>query len=68
MPKFNHNEVYFDIVDEQSLDQTHDDKTDEKVNIVKEANTKRTGCNCSRQLLEYGNKNKSLQEQLNLPL
>ena len=22
MPKFNHNEVYFDIVDEQSLDQT----------------------------------------------
>ena len=80
MPKFNHNEVFFDIVDEQSLDQTRW-QTDEKVNIAKEANTKTTGCNCSRQLLEYGNKNgnkslqeqykygnKSLQEQLNLPL
>ena len=55
MPKFNHNEVYFDIVDEQSLDQTRW-QTDEKVNIAKEANTKTTGCNCSRQLLEYENK------------
>ena len=81
MPKVVNNEVYFDIVDEQSFDQTYDDKTNEKVNIVTEANTKTTGCNCSRQLLEYGNKNgnkslqeqykygnKSLQEQLNLPL
>ena len=63
MPKVDNGEVYFDIVDEQSLDQTHDDKTDEKVNIVTEANTKTlTGCNCSRQLLEYENKTKSLEE------
>ena len=63
------NEVYFDIVAEQSFDQTHDDKTDEKVNIVTEANTETlTSCNCSRQLLEYENKIESLEEQLNLPL
>ena len=68
MPKVVNNEVYFDIVDEQSFDQTYDDKTNEKVNIVTEANTKTTGCNCSRQLLEYENKIKSSEEQLNLPL
>ena len=69
MPKVGNNDVYFDMVDEQSFDQTHDDKTDEKVNIVTEANTKiLTGCNCSRQLLEYENKIKSSEEQLNLPL
>ena len=69
MPKVGNNDAYFDIVDEQSFDQTHDDKTDEKVNIVTEANTKiLTGCNCSRQLLEYENKIKSSEEQLNLPL
>ena len=33
MPKVDNNEVCFDMVDEQSFDQTHDDKTDEKVNI-----------------------------------
>ena len=68
MPKVVNNEVYFDIVDEQSFDQTYDDKTNEKVNIVTEANTKTTGCICSRQLLEYENKIKSSEEQLNLPL
>ena len=68
MPKVVNNEVYFDIVDEQSFDQTYDDKTNEKVNIVTEANTKTTGCTCSRQLLEYENKIKSSEEQLNLPL
>ena len=69
MPKVGNNDAYFDIVDEQSFDQTHDDKTDEKVNIVTEANTKiLTGCNCSRQLLEYENQIKSSEEQLNLPL
>ena len=69
MPKVDNGEVYFDMVDEQSFDQTHDDKTDEKVNIVTEANTKiLTGCNCSRQLLEYENQIKSSEEQLNLPL
>ena len=63
------NEVYFDIVAEQSFDKTHDDKTDEKVNNVTEANTETlTSCNCSRELLEYENKIKSLEEQLNLPL
>ena len=46
-------------MDEQSFDQTHDDKTDKKINIVTEANTKTTGCNCSRQLLKYENKVKS---------
>ena len=69
MPKVGNNDAYFDIVDEQSFDQTHDDKTDEKVNIVTEANTKiLIGWNCSRQLLEYENKIKSSEEQLNLPL
>ena len=68
IPKVVNNEVYFDIVDEQSFDQIHEDKTDEKVNIVTEANTKTTGCNCCRQLLEYENKIKSSEEQLNLPL
>ena len=69
VPKVDNNEVYFDIVDKQSFDQTCDDKTDEKVNAVAEANTKTlTGCNCSRQLLEYENKIKSLEDQLNLPL
>ena len=57
------------IVDEQSFNQTHDDKTDEKVNVVTEANTKTlTGFNCSRQMLEYENRIKGLEEQLNLPL
>ena len=67
MPKVDNNEVYFDIVDKQSFDETHDDKTNEKVNIVTEANTKTAGCNCSRQLLKYESKIKSLEEQLNLP-
>ena len=57
MPKVDNNQVYFDIVDEQSFGQTHHNKTDEKVNIVTEANTKTlTGYNCSRQLLKYENK------------
>ena len=67
MPKVDNNEVYFDIVDKQSFEETHDEKTDEKVNIVTEANTKTAGCNCSRQLLKYESKIKSLEEQLNLP-
>ena len=51
------------------FDQTYDDKTDEKVNVVTEANTKTlTGCNCTRQLLEYEKKIKSLENQLNLSL
>ena len=45
MAKVDNNEVFFHIVDERSFDQTHDDKTDERVNIV-------TGCNCSRELLK----------------
>ena len=52
IPKVDNSEVYFNIVDEQSFDQTWDDKTDEKVNVVAEANTKTLAvCNCSRQLL-----------------
>ena len=46
-------------MDEQSFDQTYDDKTDEKVNVVTEANTKTlTGCHCSRELLEYEKKSR----------
>ena len=40
MPKNDSNEIFFDIVGEQSFNQTRDDKTDEKVNIGTEANTK----------------------------
>ena len=40
MPKNDSNEIFFDIVGEQSFDQTRDDKTVEKVNIGTEANTK----------------------------
>ena len=68
MPKVDNNEVFFHIVGERSFDQTHNGKSDEKVNIVTEANTKTTGCNCSRQLLKYENTTKSLEEQLNLQL
>ena len=69
IPKVNDNEVNFEVVDEQSFDQISDDKTDKKVNVVTEGNTITvTGCNCSRQLLEYENKIKSLEDQLNLPL
>ena len=60
MAKVDNNEVFFHIVNEWSLDQTHDNKTDEKVNIV-------TGCKCSRLLLKYENTIKSLEEKLNLP-
>ena len=69
IPKVNDNEVNFEVVDEQSFDQISNDKTDKKVNVVTEGNTITvTGCNCSRQLLEYENKIKSLEDQLNLPL
>ena len=59
MAKVDNNEVDFDVVYEQS----HNEKTHEKINIVKQANTKTiTGCNCSRQLMEHENKIKSLKE------
>ena len=67
--KVDDNEVNFEVVDEQSFDQISDDKTDKKVNDVTEANIITvTGCKCSRKLLEYENKIKSLEDQLNLPL
>ena len=69
IPKADDNEVNFEVVDEQSFDQISDGKTDKKVNVVTEANIITvTGCNCSRQLLEYENKIKSSEDQLNLPL
>ena len=69
IPKVDDNEVNFEVVDEQSFDQISDDKTDKKVNDVTEANIITvTGCKCSRKLLEYESKIKSLEDQLNLPL
>ena len=67
--KIDDNEVNFEVVDEQSFEQISDDKTDKKVNDVTEANIITvTGCKCSRKLLEYENKIKSLEDQLNLRL
>ena len=67
--KVDDNEVNFEVVDEQSFDQISDDKTDKKVNDVTEANIITvTDCKCSLKLLEYENKIKSLEDQLNLPL